>query len=81
MNTKNSKHIRTTFFQVGGAAREIFEKWILELRETHLWGMDDPLFPATAIEQGEDRQFRRGWYRAKALGHRRRCSENFQAVV
>src|SRR3954454_401753 len=45
VDTKNSKHIRTTFFQVGGRAREIVEKWILELRETHLWGNDDPLFP------------------------------------
>ena len=28
---------------------EIVEDWIAELREVHLWGPADPLFPATAI--------------------------------
>jgi len=84
VQTKNSKHIRTTFFPVGGAARDIVEKWILELRETHLWGADDPLFPATALEQGEDRQFRaRGiarkhWTTADAA--RKIFKQSFEAI-
>lgn len=84
VDTKNSKHIRTTFFQVGGAAREIVEKWISELRETHLWGSDDPLFPATAIEQGEDRQFRasgiarKHWATADAA--RKIFKQSFEAI-
>jgi integrase len=36
-DTKNSKHIRTTFFPVGGSAAEIVEAWVSELRERHLW--------------------------------------------
>jgi integrase len=84
VDTKNSKHIRTTFFPVGGCALKIVEDWLLELRETHLWGNDDPLFPATAIEQGEDRQFRAGgiarkhWSTADAV--RKIFKESFQTV-
>jgi integrase len=82
--TKNSKHIRTTFFPVGGSAREVVEQWISELREMHLWGNDDPLFPATAIGQGEDRQFqptgiaRKHWATADAA--RRIFKLSFEAV-
>jgi integrase len=31
--------------------------WTAELRRDHLWGNDDPLFPATAIGQNSDQQF------------------------
>ena len=58
VKTKNSKAIVTTFFPVGGSARQIVEEWIKFLIEERLWGRDDPLFPATLIEQGTDRQFR-----------------------
>jgi integrase len=57
VNTKNSKSQVTTFFGVGGHARQIVENWIAELVNVHLWGNDDPLFPATRIAQGPDRQF------------------------
>ena len=29
----------------------------MELRRDHLWGIDDPLFPSTAIGQDSDRRF------------------------
>jgi len=57
VRTKNSKQLRTTFFGVGGSARRIVEEWIAELRRDHLWGNDDPLFPATAIGQDSEQQF------------------------
>jgi integrase len=57
VRTKNSKQQRTTFFGVGGSAERIVVDWIAELRRDHLWGNDDPLFPATAIGQNSDQQF------------------------
>src|SRR3954468_5488681 len=57
VKTKNSKQMQTTFFGVGGSARRIVEEWIAELRRDHLWGNDDPLFPATAIGQDAEQQF------------------------
>jgi integrase len=57
VKTKNSKQLRTTFFGVGGSAQRIVQEWIAELRQTHLWGNDDPLFPATAIGQDSEQQF------------------------
>jgi integrase len=58
VNTKNSKAQLTTFFPVGGSSRAIVEDWIQFLVKDRLWGRDDPLFPATRIEHGPDRQFR-----------------------
>jgi len=58
VKTKNSKAQITTFFPVGGSARKIVEDWIEFLIKERLWGRDDPLFPATQIGQGPDRQFR-----------------------
>jgi integrase len=57
VRTKNSKQLRTTFFGVGGSAERIVAEWIVELRRDHLWGNDDPLFPATAIGQDSEQQF------------------------
>jgi integrase len=57
VKTKNSKQLRTTFFGVGGSAERIVEEWIAELRRDHLWGNDDPLFPATVIGQDSEQQF------------------------
>jgi integrase/recombinase XerD len=57
VSTKNSKQLRTTFFGVGGSAQRIVEEWVAELRRDHLWGNDDPLFPATAIGQDSEQQF------------------------
>jgi len=58
VKTKNSKAIVTTFFPIGGPARQIVEDWIEFLVKECLWGRDDPLFPATLIEHSSDRQFR-----------------------
>ncbi|WP_426527865.1 hypothetical protein [Bradyrhizobium sp. McL0615] len=44
------------FFGVGGSAERIVVDWIAELRRDHLWGNDDPLFPATAIGRNSNRQ-------------------------
>jgi integrase len=57
VRTKNSKQLRTTFFGVGGSAPRIVEEWIAELRRDHLWGNDDPLFPATAMGQDSELNF------------------------
>jgi integrase len=56
--TKNSKAQVTTFFPVGGSAQRIVEDYVEFLTRGRLWGRDDPLFPATLIEQGPDCQFR-----------------------
>lgn len=50
VRTKFSKTFDTWFFPVGGEALPILTKWIEHLREKHLWGEDDPLFPATRVE-------------------------------
>jgi integrase len=71
--TKNSKQQRTTFFGVGGCALQVLTDWNAELRHDHLWGNDDPLFPATEVGLGEDRGF-------AALGLARRHWTNTDAV-
>jgi integrase len=58
VKTKNSKAQVTTFFPVPGVARLIVEEWLQFLTRQSLWGREDPLFPATKVEQGADRQFR-----------------------
>jgi integrase len=58
VKTKNSKAIATTFFPVGGSAQSIVEEWIRFLRSERLWGLDDPLFPATLVTQDNDRRFK-----------------------
>jgi integrase len=84
VNTKNSKSQLTTFFGVGGRAKPIVENWTAELVNVHLWGNDDPLFPATRIAQGPDRQFaatgiaRRQWRSADAA--RKIFKEAFEAI-
>jgi site-specific recombinase XerD len=75
VSTKNSKQLRTTFFGVGGSARRVVEEWIAELRRDHLWGNDDPLFPATAIRQDTEQQFAAVGL-ARTLGKRRCRPEN-----
>ncbi len=58
VRTKNSKQIRTTFFPVPGCAQQVVQDWIAELRNLHLWGNDDPLFPATLVERDAEKGFR-----------------------
>jgi integrase len=57
VKTKFSKSFRTFFFPVGDEIRWIVAEWMAHLREEELWGNDDPLFPATRIALGVNRQF------------------------
>ena len=57
VNTKFSKSFETWFFPVGDYTRRIVVDWVNYLRREHLWGMDDPLFPATKVVVGKDRHF------------------------
>jgi integrase len=57
VKTKFSKTFRTYFFPVGEEVRNIVEEWVSYLRNELLWGNDDPLFPATSIALGPNRQF------------------------
>lgn len=51
VKTKFGKGIMTTFFPVEGRALDYLTDWIGELKEVHLWGLDDPLFPATEMRR------------------------------
>jgi integrase/recombinase XerD len=70
VNTKFSKTFSTWFFPVGGDALQIFEEWVRFLQMQKLWGMDDPLFPATKVINGSNQAFeaagldRRPWSNA-----------------
>lgn len=69
VKTKFSKTFTTYFFPVESEARAIVEAWVRFLREVKLWGLDDPLFPATLVRYGESRQF-------EAAGLDRKCWSN-----
>jgi integrase len=57
VKTKFSKTFDTFFFPVGEEIRSIVSEWVSHLRDEKLWGNDDPLFPATLVMLGPDRQF------------------------
>jgi len=57
VRTKFSKSFVTTFFPVGGDLRGIVVDWVNYLRQERLWGLDDPLFPATKVAIGETLRF------------------------
>jgi len=57
VHTKFSKSFLTTFFPVGDEIRTVVVDWVNHLRRDKLWGLDDPLFPATRIEVGTDLRF------------------------
>ena len=65
--TKFAKTFRTVFMPVCDGALAIVAEWVTELRDVHLSGPDDPLFPATAMGLGEHGGFqpqglaRHGW--------------------
>jgi integrase len=67
VQTKASKTFRTFFMQVGGDALGIAMAWVAELGRDHLWGTNDPLFPATEMGLNADGAFmpvglsRHGW--------------------
>jgi len=47
VRTKFAKSFVTTFFPVGDDIRAVVADWVIHLRTDKLWGLDDPLFPAT----------------------------------
>jgi integrase len=57
VKTKFSKTFVTWFFPVGDDVRQVVTDWINYLRREKLWGLDDPLFPATKIVVGAARHF------------------------
>ena len=57
VKTKFRKTFHTFFFPVGEEISEIVSGWISYLKDTKLWGNDDPLFPATLRGQGDSLQF------------------------
>lgn len=73
VRTKFSKTFTTYFFPVGNDIRQIVVEWVTYLRETCLWGNDDPLFPATRTSLNGSVQFeadglaRSHWRSASAI--------------
>jgi len=57
VNTKFSKTFVTWFFPVGDDIRQVVVDWVNYLRQEKLWGLDDPLFPATKVAVGDSRHF------------------------
>jgi integrase len=57
VKTKFSKSFTTWFFPIGDDIRQIVVDWVRYLRQEKLWGLDDPLFPATRIVVGDTRHF------------------------
>ena len=57
VQTKFSKSFVTTFFPVPDDIRSLVVDWVLYLRADKLWGLDDPLFPATKILLGDNLRF------------------------
>ncbi len=57
VKTKFAKTFTTYFFPVGEEIRDIVAAWVSYLRESKLWGNDDPLFPATCVVVGATLQF------------------------
>jgi integrase len=57
VQTKFSKSFVTTFFPVGDDIRALVIGWVNYLQHDKLWGLDDPLFPATRITTGADLRF------------------------
>ena len=57
VRTKFSKSFVTTFFPVGDDIRAVVADWVAYLQTEKLWGLDDPLFPATKVAVGDDLRF------------------------
>jgi integrase len=57
VKTKFSKTFTIWFFPVGDEIRRIVVDWANHLQHEKLWGLDDPLFPATKIVVGDTRHF------------------------
>jgi integrase len=57
VQTKFSKSFITTFFPVGEDIRGVVTDWVNYLRRDKLWGLNDPLFPATMVVVGDNLRF------------------------
>nr|WP_281417087.1 tyrosine-type recombinase/integrase [Ancylobacter lacus] len=57
VETKFAKAIATYFLPLGDDLAAIVTDWARKLREVHLFGPTDPLFPRTCIGQGADLAF------------------------
>ena len=57
VRTKFSKSFITIFFPVGDDIRAVVTDWVVYLRTKKLWGLDDPLFPATKVATGDNLLF------------------------
>lgn len=57
VRTKFSKSFVTAFFPVGDDIAAVVADWVDYLRTEKLWGLDDPLFPATKVTFGDDFKF------------------------
>src|SRR5262245_20933949 len=57
VRTKFSKSFETWFFPVANDIRQIVVDWVTYLRKNKLWGLEDPLFPATKVVIGDGQQF------------------------
>jgi integrase len=60
VKTKFSKSFTTWFFPVGEEFRLVVVEWLAYLRDTKLWGPDDPLFPRTRVSVGVSGAFEAG---------------------
>lgn len=69
VRTKFSKTFTTYFFPVGEDIFTILADWIAFLQKQRLWGLDDPLFPATRVAVGASGHF-------EAAGLDRKCWAN-----
>ncbi len=58
VHTKFAKTFRTFLMPIGGDALAIFADWTRELALDHLWGDNDPLFPATQMGLDDNGGFR-----------------------
>ena len=57
VRTKFSKSFVSAFFPVGNDIRAVVVDWVNYLRSDKLWGLDDPLFPATKVAVGGNLRF------------------------
>jgi site-specific recombinase XerD len=84
VRTKFSKTFTTWFFPVGDEVRIIVEEWGRYLKGEKLWGLHDPLFPATRVTNGSGQLFeasgldRKHWTNAGPI--RRIFKEAFAAA-
>lgn len=57
VRTKFGKRFTSFFYPVGADIEALLVDWARELREIHLFGPDDPLFPSTKVGRGQGGAF------------------------